>query len=195
MSRPLSPWAGWFREALFSSDEARGLWSNGLLFPVWSWSSNSWLCWQRHPSIGGVGMCFGEVAALLGMCAIPNFRSSSGSHPTGARGGGGIARGPPYSWIFCGCSRHLGWLASELVCSRSVLVKRLTLFLDGTFDTVKDFKLLGAVPILAEALSGLKKEDWRDLLHATTSPLPRVGEMRPELLRIGLGPVGSHMMP
>ena len=74
------------------------------------------------------------------------------------------------------------------------LVKRLTLFLDKIFDTVEDFPLLRAVPDLGEGLSGLKKEGLGRLLHVTTFPPLRAGEVRPEILRIGLGPVGGHVI-
>ena len=46
-----------------------------------------------------------------------------------------------------------------------------------------------------EALIGLEKEDWRGLLHVTISPLPRAGEVRPDILHNGLSLVGSNVIP
>ena len=74
-------------------------------------------------------------------------------------------------------------------------VKRLTLFVDHVFDAAKDFRLPTAASTLIKAVQGLKHDDWRGLLHVTTSPTPRAGKVNPDILLNGLGPVGSHVIP
>ena len=83
------------------------------------------------------------------------------------------------------CTPHLGWLSAQLHCTPRNLVKRLTLFVDHVFDT----------STLVKAVSGLKHEDSRGLLHVTTSPTPRAGKVNPDILLNRLGPVGSHVIP
>ena len=101
--------------------------------------------------------------------------------------------------LFLDCLRvmtpHLGWMAGVLHCSLWLLVKRITLFFDSAFDTVEDFRLSRAATALRDSLKGLCKEDWRGLVHVTTSPTPRAGRVRPDILRNGLGPVGCHEIP
>ena len=72
-------------------------------------------------------------------------------------------------------------------------MKRLTLFID--FDTAEDFRLPTAASVLVQAVCRLKREEWRGLLHVTTSPTPRAGKVNPDILLNGLGPVGSHVIP
>ena len=67
--------------------------------------------------------------------------------------------------------------------------------MDRVFDTAEDFRLPTAASTLAEAKQGLKHEDWRGLLHATTSPTPQAGKVNPAILLNWLGPVGSHVIP
>ena len=78
------------------------------------------------------------------------------------------------------CTPHLGWLSAELRCNPWILVKRLTLFLDRVFDSAEDFRLPTAASTLVKA--GLKHDDWRGLLHVTTSSTPRAGKANPDVL-------------
>ena len=93
------------------------------------------------------------------------------------------------------CTPHLGWPSAELRCTPWILVKRLTLFVDRVFDTAEDFRLPVAPSTLIKAVHGLKCEDWRGLLHVTTSPTPCAGKVNPGILLNGLGPMGSHVIP
>ena len=93
------------------------------------------------------------------------------------------------------CTPHLGWLSAEFRCTPWILVKMLTLFVDRVFDTAEDFRLPMAASILIKAVQGLKREDWRGLLHVTTPPTPRAGRVNPDILLNGLGPMGSHVIP
>ena len=93
------------------------------------------------------------------------------------------------------CTPHLGWLSAELRCGPWILVKRLTLFVDGVFDTAEEFRLPTAASTLVKAVQGLKHGNWRGLLHVTTSPTPHAGKVNPDTLLNGLGLVGSHVIP
>ena len=90
------------------------------------------------------------------------------------------------------CTPHLGWLSAELRVTPWVLVKRLTLFVDRVFDTAEEFRLPSAAHTLVKAVQGLRREDWRGLLHVTTSSTPWAGKVNPDIVLNGLGPVGSH---
>ena len=59
----------------------------------------------------------------------------------------------------------------------------------------EDFRLPTAAFNLVKAVQGLRRKDWRGLLHVTTSPTPRAGKENPEIPLNGLGPVGSHAIP
>ena len=80
------------------------------------------------------------------------------------------------------CTPHLGWLSAELHCTPWALVKQLTWFVDRVFDTVEDFRPCTRAATLVKAIQGLKHEDWRGLLHVTTSPTPRAGKVNPNIL-------------
>ena len=67
--------------------------------------------------------------------------------------------------------------------------------MDRVFDTAEDFRLTSAAHTVVKVVQGLKREDWRGLLHVTTSPTPRAGKVNPDILLNGLGPVGSHIIP
>ena len=90
------------------------------------------------------------------------------------------------------CTPHLGWLWVELRVTPWVLVKWLTLFVDRVFS--EDFRMPSAAFNLVKAIQGLKREDWRGLLHVTTSPTPRAGKVNPDVHN-GVGPFGSHVIP
>ena len=110
-------------------------------------------------------------------------------------GGGGDFEDPLFLDFLRACTPHLGWLSAELRCTPWILVKRLTLFVDRVFDTAKDFRLPTAAFNLVKAVQGLRREEWRGLLHVPPPPTPRAGKMNPELLLNGLGPVGRHVIP
>ena len=111
-------------------------------------------------------------------------------------GGGCEGTDDPLFLEFLGpCTPHLGWLSAELCCTPRIVVKRLTWFVDRVFDMAEDFRLPTAPSTLLKAVQGLKREDWRGLLHVTTSPTPRAGRVNPNILLNGLGPVGSHIIP
>ena len=93
------------------------------------------------------------------------------------------------------CTPHLGWLLAELRCTPWIPVKRLTLFVDRVFDAAEDFCLPTVAWTLVKAVQGLKREDWRGLLHITTSPTSRAGKVNPDIVLNTLGPVGSHAIP
>ena len=93
------------------------------------------------------------------------------------------------------CTPHLGWLSADLRITPWVLVTRLMLFVDRVFDTAEDFRLPSTAFNLVKAIEGLKREDWRALLHIATSPTPRAGKQDADVLLNGLGPVGSHVTP
>ena len=109
--------------------------------------------------------------------------------------GGGDSDDPLFLEFLRVCTPHLGWLSAELRVTPCVLVKRLTLFVDRVFDTAQDFRLPSAARTLVMAVQGLRREDWRGLLHVTTSPIPRAGKVNPDILLNGLGPMGSHVIP
>ena len=69
------------------------------------------------------------------------------------------------------------------------------MFVDRVFDTAQDFRRPTAGSTLIKAVNGLKREDWRGLLHVTTSPTPRAGKVNLDTLLNGLGPVGNHVIP
>ena len=75
------------------------------------------------------------------------------------------------------------------------MVERLTLFVYRVFDTEEDFRLPRAASTLVKAAQSMKHDDWIGLLHVTTSPDPRAGKVNPDILRNGLVPVGSHVIP
>ena len=111
-------------------------------------------------------------------------------------GGGGEGSDDPLFLEFLrACTPHQGWLLAELRCTPWILVKRLTLFVDRVFDMVEDFRLPTAASTLVKVVQGLKHDDWRGLLHVTTSPTPRVGKVNPDILLNGLGPLGKHVIP
>ena len=109
--------------------------------------------------------------------------------------GGADSDDPLFLEFLRACTPHLGWLSAELCCTPWILVKRLTLLVDRVFDTAEDFRLPTAAFNLVKAVQGLRRKDWRGLLHVTTSPTPRAGKENPEIPLNGLGPVGSHAIP
>ena len=111
------------------------------------------------------------------------------------RGGCEGSHDPLFLEFLRACTPHLGWLLAELRCTLWILVNRLTLFVDRVFDSAEDFRLPMAASTLIKAVRGLKCEDWRGLLHVTTSPTPRACKVNPDILLNRLGPVGSHVIP
>ena len=111
------------------------------------------------------------------------------------RGGCEGSDDPLFLEFLRACTPHLGWLLAELRCTPGILVKRVTLFIDRVFNTAEDFRLPTVASTLIKAVHGLKREDWRGLLHVTTSPTPSAGKFNPDILLNGLGPVGSHVIP
>ena len=69
------------------------------------------------------------------------------------------------------------------------------LFLDLPRACTPHLGWLWAAFNLVKAVHGLKSEDWRGLLHVTTSPTPRAGKVNPDVLPNGFGLVGSHVIP
>ena len=106
-----------------------------------------------------------------------------------------MADDPLFLEFLRACTPHLGWLSAELRCTPWILVKGVTLFVDRVFDTAEDFRLPSAASTLIKAVHGLKRQDWRGLLHVTTSPTPRAGKVNLDILLNALGPVGSHVIP
>ena len=90
---------------------------------------------------------------------------------------------------------HLGWLSAELRCTTWIVVKWLSLFIDRVFDTAEVFRLPTASSTLIQAMRGLKREDWRGLLHVKTSATLRAGKVNRDMLLNGPGRVGSHIIP
>ena len=102
---------------------------------------------------------------------------------------------PLFLEFLSACTPQPGWLSAEQCCTPWILVKRLTLFNDCVIDTAEHFRPPTAASKLVRALKGLKRDEGRGLLHVTTSPGPRAGEVNPDVLLNGLGAVGSHIIP
>ena len=86
----------------------------------------------------------------------------------------------------------LPWLHRALSCGVLLLMRRLHLFVLRLFITCEDFRLRSAPDITFSALSEFTAESWQALLHLSTSPVPQVGKVDPQLVERGLGAVGSY---
>ena len=86
----------------------------------------------------------------------------------------------------------LPWLHRALSCGVLLLMRRLHLFVLRFFITCEDFRLRSAPDIIFSALSEFTAESWQALLHLSTSPVPQVGKVDPQLVERGLGAVGSY---
>ena len=86
----------------------------------------------------------------------------------------------------------LPWLHQTLSCGVLLLMKRLHLFVLRLFVTCEDYRLRSAPDITFNALSEFTAESWQALLHLSTSPVPQVGRVDPQLVERGLGAVGSY---
>ena len=86
----------------------------------------------------------------------------------------------------------LPWLRQALSCRVLLLMKRLHLFVLRLFVTCEDYRLRSAPDIIFNALSEFTTESWQALLHLSTSPVPQVGRVDPQLVERGLGAVGNY---
>ena len=86
----------------------------------------------------------------------------------------------------------LPWLHRALSCGVLLLMRRLHLFVLRLFLTCEDFRLRSAPDVTFSALSEFTAESWQALLHLSTSPVPQVGKVDPQLVERGLGAVGSY---
>ena len=86
----------------------------------------------------------------------------------------------------------LPWLHRALSCGVLLLMRRLHLFVLRLFLTCEDFRLRSAPDITFSALSEFTAESWQALLHLSTSPVPQVGKVDPQLVERGLGAVGNY---
>ena len=114
-----------------------------------------------------------RLASRLGELIRPPPPRDPMTQPELWEGGGEDAGDPMFLEFLRACMPHLGWMSTELRCTPWILVKRLTLFIDRVFDTAEDYRLPTAVSVFVKALGRVKLEDWRGLLHVTTSPTPR----------------------
>ena len=88
----------------------------------------------------------------------------------------------------------LPWLHQALSCGVLLLMKRLHLFVLRLFVTCEDYRLRSAPDIIFNARSEFTAESWQALLHLSTSPVPQVGRVDPQLVERGLGAVGNYMI-
>ena len=79
----------------------------------------------------------------------------------------------------------LPWLHQALSCGVVLLMKRLHLFVLRLFVTCEDYRLRSAPDIIFNALSEFTAESWQALLHLSTSPVPQVGRVDPQLVERG----------
>ena len=86
----------------------------------------------------------------------------------------------------------LPWLQQALSCGVLLLMRRPHLFVLRLFVTCEDYRLRSAPDIIFNALSEFTAESWQALLHLSTSPVPQVGRVDPQLVERGLGAVGNY---
>ena len=66
------------------------------------------------------------------------------------------------------------------------------MFVLRMFVTCEDFQLKSAPDIIFDVLKDFIADSWEALLHLSTSPVPHVGKVDPQLVGQGLGAVGNY---
>ena len=69
-------------------------------------------------------------------------------------------------------------------------MRRLHMFVLRMFVTCVDFRLKSTPDIIFDVLKNFTLDSWDALLHLSTSPVPQLGKVDPQLVRRGLGTVG-----
>ena len=86
----------------------------------------------------------------------------------------------------------LPWLHRALSCNVLLLMRRLHLFVLRMFIACEDFWLKSAPDIFFAVLKDFTSDSWDALLHLSTSPVPQLGKLDPQLVGSGFGTVGNY---
>ena len=70
-------------------------------------------------------------------------------------------------------------------------MRRLHMFVLRMFVTCEDFRLKSAPDVIFDVLKDFTSDFWEELLHLSTSPVPQLGKVDPQLVGRGLGTVGN----
>ena len=90
-----------------------------------------------------------------------------------------------------------GWMSSVCACRApsGLLERRLLQFLEWGHEATRDLRQLEFLRLITLALSSLDPEVWESLMHDSTTPKLPMQRIREEVLRRGLGVVGSVAIP
>ena len=86
----------------------------------------------------------------------------------------------------------LPWLRGALSWSVLLRMRRLHVFVLRMFVTCEDFQLTSAPDIIFDVLKDFASDFWDALLYLSTSPVPQLGKVDPQLVGQGLGTVGTY---
>ena len=80
------------------------------------------------------------------------------------------------------CFAFLPWLHRALFCSVLLLMRRLHMIVLRTFLHCEVFRLNTAPDVIFDVLKDFTSDSWDALLHLSTSPVPQLGKVDPELV-------------
>ena len=86
----------------------------------------------------------------------------------------------------------LPWMHRALSCGVLLLMRRLHMFVLLLFVTCEDFRLRTAPDVIFDVLKDFTADSWDPLVHLSTSPVPQLGKVDPELVGRGLDAMGSY---
>ena len=66
------------------------------------------------------------------------------------------------------------------------------MFVLRMFFTCEDFRLKSAPHIIFDVLKDFTSDSWDAMLHLSTSPVPQLGKVDPQLVGRGLGTMGNY---
>ena len=83
------------------------------------------------------------------------------------------------------CFAFLPWLHRVLFCSVLLLMRRLHMIVLRMIVTCEIFRLNTALDVIFDVLKDFTSDSWDALLHLSTSPVPQLGKVDPELVSRG----------
>ena len=92
---------------------------------------------------------------------------------------------PQFVGFFSMFFSFLPWLHRALSCSVLLLMQHLHMFVLRMFVTCEDFRLKSAPDIIFDVLKGCTSDSWDALLLPSTSPVPQLGKVDPQLVGAG----------